>query len=100
MVYDEPFTGQDPIGRGVLLRLIRELNDTLNLTSIVVSHDVPETFQLADFIVILFGGKIIGMGTPEELRHQDSEAVQQFLQGLPDGPVTFHYPAQKDLMQC
>lgn len=94
MMYDEPFSGQDPIGRGVLLRLIKELNDALNMTSVVVSHDVHEAAQLADYVVIIFQGKIIGAGTPDEVIHHSSPAVQQFVQGLADGPVTFHYPAK------
>ncbi|OGT64412.1 MAG: ABC transporter ATP-binding protein [Gammaproteobacteria bacterium RIFCSPHIGHO2_12_FULL_45_9] len=93
MMYDEPFSGQDPIGRGVLLRLIKELNDALNMTSVVVSHDVHEAAQLADYVVIIFQGKIIGAGTPDEVIHHPSAQVQQFVQGLADGPVTFHYPA-------
>lgn len=94
MMYDEPFSGQDPIGRGVLLRVIKELNDTLNLTSVIVSHDVHETAQIADYIVILFNGKILGAGTPNDIIHHPSQEVQQFVQGLADGPVSFHYPAK------
>lgn len=94
MMYDEPFAGQDPIGRGVLLRLIKELNDALNLTSVVVSHDVHETAQIADFMVILFKGKIMAAGTPDEILHDPSPQVQQFIQGLADGPVSFHFPAK------
>lgn len=94
MMYDEPFAGQDPIGRGVLLRLIRELNDALNLTSVVISHDVHETAQIADYMVILFEGRILGAGTPEEIIHHPSKEVQQFVCGLADGPVSFHYPAK------
>lgn len=94
MMYDEPFAGQDPIGRGVLLRLIKELNDALNMTSVVVSHDVHEAALLADYVVIIFQGKIIGAGTPDEVIHHSSPEVQQFVQGLADGPVTFHYPAK------
>lgn len=102
MMYDEPFSGQDPIGRGVLLRLIKELNDTLNLTTLVVSHDVPETAQIADYMVIIFEGKIIGAGTPAELIAYPSEQVQQFVKGLADGPMSFHFPAkqfQEELLQ-
>ena len=94
MMYDEPFSGQDPIGLGVLLRLIKELNDALNLTSVVVSHDVHETAQIADFMVIIFQGAVLFSGTPEELMNNHSPEVQQFVKGLPDGPVSFHYPAK------
>ena len=94
MMYDEPFSGQDPIGRGVLLRLIKELNDALKLTTLVVSHDVHETAQIADYMIIIFEGKIMGAGTPSELIGHPSPQVQQFVQGLADGPVSFHFPAK------
>jgi len=94
IMYDEPFTGQDPISMGVLVNLIRRLNDALGLTSIVVSHDVQETAEISDYIYLLSGGKVVGKGTPEELDRSDSEWAQQFLQGLPDGPVPFHYAAE------
>lgn len=93
MMYDEPFTGQDPISMGVLVRLIRELNDALNLTSIVVSHDIEEASSIADNIYLLSGGKVVAHGSSEALHKSDSEWAQQFLKGLPDGPVPFHYPA-------
>lgn len=93
IMYDEPFTGQDPISMGVLVRLIRLLNDSLGLTSIIVSHDIQETLSIADDIYLLSGGKVVGHGTSEELNNSKSEWAQQFLQGLPDGPVPFHYPA-------
>jgi phospholipid/cholesterol/gamma-HCH transport system ATP-binding protein len=93
ILYDEPFTGQDPISMGVLLQLIRTLNDSLRLTSIVVSHDVKETAQIADYIYVLSGGKVVGEGTPEALGKTTSPWVQQFMRGLADGPVPFHYPA-------
>lgn len=102
MMYDEPFSGQDPIGRGVILRLIKALNDSLNLTTLVVSHDVYETAQIADFMVIIFNGKILGAGTPAALIDNPSAEVQQFVRGLPDGPVSFHYPAknyQEELLE-
>lgn len=98
MMYDEPFSGQDPIGRGVLLRLIKELNDALNLTSVIVSHDVHETALIADFMVIIFQGAILFSGTPHELMHTHSPEVLQFVKGLADGPVSFHYPA-KDIQE-
>jgi len=93
IMYDEPFTGQDPISMGVLVKLIRTLNDALGLTSIIVSHDVQETAAIADYIYLLSGGKVVGHGTPDELAKSNSEWAQQFLKGLPDGPVPFHYSA-------
>jgi len=93
IMYDEPFTGQDPISLGVLVSLIQKLNQTLHLTSIIVSHDVQETAAIADYIYVLSEGKIAGQGTPEQLAQTDSEWVQQFMQGKADGPVPFHYPA-------
>lgn len=93
MMYDEPFTGQDPISMGVLVRLIRELNDALSLTSIVVSHDIEEASSIADTIYLLSGGKVVAHGSSEALYSSGSEWAQQFLKGLPDGPVPFHYPA-------
>jgi phospholipid/cholesterol/gamma-HCH transport system ATP-binding protein len=93
VMYDEPFTGQDPISMGVLVKLIRRLNDALSLTSIVVSHDVQETAAIADYIYLLSGGKVVAHGSPEDLGRADSAWAQQFMQGLPDGPVPFHYPA-------
>ena len=93
ILYDEPFAGQDPIAMGVLVKLIRELNATMGLTSVLVSHDVPESFSIADYACIVSDGKVIGEGTPDELRNHSSPQVQQFLNGRPDGPVPFHYPA-------
>lgn len=93
MMYDEPFTGQDPISMGVLVRLIRELNDTLGLSSIVVSHDIEEAASISDTIYLLSGGKVVAHGSSEDLHESGSEWAQQFLKGLPDGPVPFHYPA-------
>lgn len=101
IMYDEPFAGQDPISMGVLVKLIKELNDVLNLTSVVVTHDVTEVLTIADYIYILAEKKIIGEGTPEEIKQSDSPLVQQFLQGNADGPVPFHFPAasiDKDLI--
>lgn len=94
MLYDEPFSGQDPISRGVLLKLIRQLNDGLDLSSIVVSHDVAEAARIADYVYILGEGRIMGEGTPEELFKDETESVKQFVQGLPDGVISFHYPTQ------
>ncbi len=94
VMYDEPFSGQDPISMGVLVQLIRRLNDALHLTGIIVSHDVPETASIADYIYVLSGGKVVGEGTPEDLGKSESEWVTQFMDGLADGPVPFHYPAR------
>lgn len=93
VMYDEPFTGQDPISMGILMKLIHELNRSLRLTSIIVSHDVQETMAIADYVYLLSEGRIIGKGTPQQLQQDRSAWVQQFIQGEPDGPVPFHYPA-------
>lgn len=93
ILYDEPFAGQDPISMGVIVRLIRSLNDALDLTSVVVSHDVPEVMSIADYIYIIAEQKIIGQGTPDQIRQNDSLLVQQFVQGEADGPVPFHFDA-------
>ena len=93
LIYDEPFVGLDPISMGVILRLIRRLNDALGLTSIVVSHDVREISSVADSVFLLSGGKVVAQGTPQELQSDRSEVVKQFVGGLADGPVPFHYPA-------
>ncbi len=93
IMYDEPFTGQDPIAMGVILNLIRRLNDALGMTSILVSHDVAEVAQIADYIYLIADGKIIGQGSPAEMANNKAPQVLQFMQGLPDGVVPFHYPA-------
>ncbi|RLA26214.1 MAG: phospholipid ABC transporter ATP-binding protein MlaF [Gammaproteobacteria bacterium] len=93
IMYDEPFTGQDPISLGVLIKLIQTLNQTLHLTSIVVSHDVQETASIADYIYLISERKIAGQGTPKELYSSKSDWVKQFMHGKSDGPVPFHYPA-------
>lgn len=98
IMYDEPFTGQDPITKGVLVKLIKSLNDALGITSVLVSHDVPETLSIADYVYVVAQGNLIGQGTPAQLQSSDSEQLQQFLKGLADGPVKFHYPAD-DLKQ-
>lgn len=95
VLYDEPFTGQDPISMGVLIKLIRELNDALGLTSIMVSHDVKEAAAIADYMYLLSGGKVVDHGVPDRLWKSASEWSQQFLNGKPDGPVPFHYPARE-----
>jgi phospholipid/cholesterol/gamma-HCH transport system ATP-binding protein len=93
LIYDEPFVGLDPISLGVILRLIRRLNDTLGITSIVVSHDVSEISTVADQVFLLSGGKVVAGGTPQELKTNPTEIVRQFMGGLADGPVPFHFPA-------
>jgi phospholipid/cholesterol/gamma-HCH transport system ATP-binding protein len=93
IMYDEPFTGQDPISMAVLVKLIRSLNDASGLTSIVVSHDVQETAAIADEIYLISRGKVMGRGTPQAVMASDSAWVRQFMEGQPDGPVHFHYPA-------
>jgi phospholipid/cholesterol/gamma-HCH transport system ATP-binding protein len=90
---DEPFTGLDPISIGVVARLIRQMNEALGITSVVVSHDVDEMMHLADAIFVLADGRVIAAGNPAELKRSRSELVQQFIRGVPDGPVPFHYPA-------
>lgn len=94
IMYDEPFVGQDPITMGVLVELIRNLNQALGVTSIVVSHDVPEVMSIADLVYILANGKIIASGSPQQLRESNDPQVQQFLQGKADGPVPFRFPSQ------
>jgi len=93
IMYDEPFTGLDPISKGVIAKLIRELNETLGITSIVVSHDVPETCAISDYAYLVGDGRVIGEGTPAEVSKSDSDYVRQFMDGLPDGPVPYQYPA-------
>jgi len=93
LLYDEPFAGLDPISMGVVLRLIRSLNDALGISSVVVTHDVREISQIADSSYILSGGQVVASGTPAELREHPSPVVHQFMDGLADGPVSFHYPA-------
>lgn len=93
MLYDEPFTGQDPISLGMLLKLIKELNDTLQMTSIIVSHDVAEVAKIADYIFVIGNQTILGQGSVQDIANSDIPEVRQFMHGLPDGPVPFHYPA-------
>jgi phospholipid/cholesterol/gamma-HCH transport system ATP-binding protein len=94
IMYDEPFAGLDPISMGVTANLIRNLNDTLGSTSILVSHDVNETFGIADYVYFLSGGKIVAQGTPAEMRASSDPYVKQFVNAEPDGPVPFHYPGK------
>ena len=93
LIYDEPFAGLDPISMGVVMRLIRSLNDALGISSIVVTHDVQEISQIADVSYILSEGKVMASGSPAELREHPSPLVHQFMEGLADGPVPFHYQA-------
>ncbi len=93
IMYDEPFTGQDPISMGVLVQLIRLLNDALGLTSIIVTHDVREACEIADYVYLISAGKVVEHGTPKQLEDSSSEWSQQFMKGKADGPVPFHYVA-------
>jgi phospholipid/cholesterol/gamma-HCH transport system ATP-binding protein len=101
MLYDEPFTGLDPISLGVIAQLIRRLNDSLGATSIVVTHDVAEALELVDYVYYMSAGKVEFEGTPEEVRAATLSSLRQFVYGEPDGPVPFHYPApdyRRDLL--
>ncbi len=93
LIYDEPFVGLDPISMGVICRLIKQMNEALGITSIVVSHDVQELSTIAHDSFLLSQGKVVASGTPDELHRSQSEDVRQFMGGLADGPVPFHYPA-------
>lgn len=93
VMYDEPFTGLDPISMGVIVKLIREVNDTLGMTSLVVTHDVREACTIADYMYLLGDGRVISEGTPDEMLESDEPNIRQFMNGLPDGPVRYHYPA-------
>ena len=93
ILYDEPFTGLDPISFGVIVRLIRELNDSLGATSVIVTHDVQEALGVVDYVYFMAAGRVIAKGTPEEIRASPEPFVNQFVNGKPDGPVPFHYPA-------
>lgn len=103
IMYDEPFTGQDPISMGVLVQLIRSLNDASKLSSIIVSHDVQETAEIADLIYVISEGKVIERGAPDAMINSDVAWTRQFMQGLADGPVPFHFPAddlEQDLLEA
>ncbi len=93
LLYDEPFVGLDPISMGVIVRLVRRMNDALGITSIVVSHDVEEVATVADNSFLLSDGKVAASGSPDELRTANSDLVRQFMHGMADGPVAFHYEA-------
>jgi phospholipid/cholesterol/gamma-HCH transport system ATP-binding protein len=93
LLYDEPFAGLDPISLGTVAQLIRKLNDALQATTILVTHDVPESFAIADYVYLLGKGKIVAQGTPEQLKQSTDPYARQFLNAEHDGPVSFHYPA-------
>lgn len=97
IMYDEPFTGQDPISMGILVKLIKNLNDALGMTSLIVSHDVQETLSIADYVYVISDKTIIGQGTPQQIESDTSSRLRQFIDGLPDGPVKFDYPALQTL---
>ena len=94
VMYDEPFAGLDPISLGVVGQLIRKLNDALGITSVVVTHDVYESLKIVDYLYFVSEGRIISQGTAEEVRRSSDPFVRQFVDGQPDGPVPFHYPAK------
>jgi len=93
IMYDEPFTGQDPISMGVLLELIQTVNEALGLTSIIVSHDLAESLSISDFVIVISEGRVVEAGSPEELHNSESAWIQQFLNGQADGPVPFQLGA-------
>ena len=93
MMFDEPFVGQDPITVGILMKLITDLNKTLGMTMVVVSHDVEECLKISDYLYIVSDGEVIGSGTPEEIRNSDNQHILQFVHGKPDGAIPFHYKA-------
>ena len=93
LIYDEPFVGLDPISMGVIVRLIRRMNDTLGISSIVVSHDIKEIGVVADRSHLISDGRVVASGSPEDLKKESSEMVRQFMHGIADGPVAFHYDA-------
>ncbi len=97
MMYDEPFAGLDPISLGITANLIRTLNQALGATSILVTHDVPESFAIADYVYFLANGCVLAQGAPEQLRESADPTVRQFIDAAPDGPFKFHYPAQTSL---
>ena len=99
MLYDEPFTGLDPISLGVIADLISKINRALRSTSMMVTHDVPRSLQIADQVIFLAHGEILFSGSPEEMRSLDSPWVTQFINGLPNGPVAFRYPAERGKQQ-
>ncbi|MCI0508553.1 MULTISPECIES: ATP-binding cassette domain-containing protein [Chromohalobacter] len=93
VLYDEPFVGQDPISMGVLVQLVKTVNQALGLTAVIVSHDIKETLSIADYVYIIADGQVMAHGTPQTLDVDSDARVKQFVHGEPDGPVPFHYPA-------
>ena len=93
IMYDEPFVGLDPISKGVIMHLIRQLNEAMGITSVVVTHDVAEGCSIADYVYLLDGGVVAGQGTAEQMTNSQQPGIKQFMNGLPDGPVGYHYPA-------
>jgi phospholipid/cholesterol/gamma-HCH transport system ATP-binding protein len=93
LMYDEPFTGLDPISLGVIGQLIRRLNDALGASSVIVTHDIQESLQIVDYIYFISEGRVVAEGTPDEIRHTKDPFVHQFVHAEADGPVPFHYPA-------
>jgi phospholipid/cholesterol/gamma-HCH transport system ATP-binding protein len=94
IMYDEPFAGLDPIALGVTARLIKDMNVALGATGILVTHDVPETFEIADYVYFIANGQVAAEGTPEDLKNSTDAFVRQFIDAQPDGPVPFHYPGK------
>ena len=94
IMYDEPFVGLDPISMGVIVKLIRELNDAIGLTSLVVTHDVAEGLDIADHVFILGDRGVLASGTSDEIRQSEEPTVKQFIGGFPDGPVPYRYPSR------
>jgi len=93
-MYDEPFAGLDPISLSIVGQLVRKLNDALGITSVVVTHDIYESLKIVDYIYFVAEGRIVAHGTPDEVRASSDSFVRQFVDGQPDGPVPFHYPAK------
>ena len=93
LIYDEPFVGLDPISMGVIVRLVRKMNDALGISSVIVSHDVQEVATVADCSYLISGGKVAASGSPDELSNTQSDLVRQFMHGMADGPVPFHFAA-------
>ena len=91
ILYDEPFTGLDPVAKGVIVKLIQDFNAALGITTVLVSHDVPEVLKIADYVYVLSSGKFIGQGTPQQIMNNPHPELHQFMLGLPDGVVPFHY---------
>lgn len=98
IMYDEPFVGLDPISKGVIMHLIRQLNDALGITSVVVTHDVTEGCNIADYVYLLDGGVVAGQGTAQQMINSEQPGIKQFINGFPDGPVGYHYPANDYLV--